>query len=302
MASLDNVRLFVIDALKKYHQNFIAANDVALADALSNYVSKEYANTTYLTKADAATTYITYQYANNTYVAKEAGKGLSTEDFTTAYMTKLSDIEDHAQVNIIEEVQVDPNDIISLDDESPVENSTSNIEVPTPIVNNEQGVSESNANQIEISQPISPEEIEVDSNIINSELETVSIDTTSLKLEDDKIETMSISTPELPAPTIGEINPDLLGNNYDEAERINNEKIAIKEQQELAELERKRQEAELAAQNAAPRPDLLAELNNMQVNVNSIPKKKRKIGKIILILFILAIISFGLYYFLVLSK
>jgi len=107
MASLDNVRLFVIDALKKYHQNFIAANDVALADALSNYVSKEYANTTYLTKADAATTYITYQYANNTYVAKEAGKGLSTEDFTTAYMTKLSDIEDHAQVNIIEEVQVD---------------------------------------------------------------------------------------------------------------------------------------------------------------------------------------------------
>jgi len=202
----------------------------------------------------------------------------------------------------IEEVQVDPNDIISLDDESPVENSTSNIEVPTPIVNNEQGVSESNANQIEISQPISPEEIEVDSNIINSELETVSIDTTSLKLEDDKIETMSISTPELPAPTIGEINPDLLGNNYDEAERINNEKIAIKEQQELAELERKRQEAELAAQNAAPRPDLLAELNNMQVNVNSIPKKKRKIGKIILILFILAIISFGLYYFLVLSK
>ena len=41
------------------------------------------------------------------YVEKETGKGLSTEDYTTAEKTKLSGIEDGAEVNVIETVKVD---------------------------------------------------------------------------------------------------------------------------------------------------------------------------------------------------
>lgn len=120
MADLSNVRLFVIDALKKYHAALSGGIDNALTTTLSDFVSKEYAASTYLTKADAAATYITYQYAGSTYltkadaaatyityeyagstyVAKENGKGLSTEDFTTAYKTKLEGIEDGAEVNV----------------------------------------------------------------------------------------------------------------------------------------------------------------------------------------------------------
>ena len=40
------------------------------------------------------------------FVAKESGKGLSTNDFTTAEKTKLGNIADEAQVNVIEVVKV----------------------------------------------------------------------------------------------------------------------------------------------------------------------------------------------------
>ena len=80
MATLDNVRLFVIDALKKYHTQFQQAHNQALADTLADYA--------------------TYTQTNSYYVAQEAGKGLSTEDFTTAYMTKLDGIAVGAQVNV----------------------------------------------------------------------------------------------------------------------------------------------------------------------------------------------------------
>jgi len=42
--------------------------------------------------------------ALNNKVDKESGKGLSTEDFTTAEKDKLSNIEDNAQVNVIEKL------------------------------------------------------------------------------------------------------------------------------------------------------------------------------------------------------
>lgn len=41
-----------------------------------------------------------------TFVAKEQGKGLSTNDYTTAEKTKLGDIEAGAEVNVIETVKV----------------------------------------------------------------------------------------------------------------------------------------------------------------------------------------------------
>lgn len=43
---------------------------------------------------------------DNEYVAKETGKGLSTNDYTTTEKNKLASIEDNAEVNIIESVVV----------------------------------------------------------------------------------------------------------------------------------------------------------------------------------------------------
>lgn len=40
------------------------------------------------------------------FVPKETGKGLSTNDYTTAEKNKLTGIEDNAEVNVIEEIEV----------------------------------------------------------------------------------------------------------------------------------------------------------------------------------------------------
>lgn len=45
------------------------------------------------------------------YVAKEAGKGLSTNDFTNALLQKLNGIAEGAQVNVLEGVQVNGSDL-----------------------------------------------------------------------------------------------------------------------------------------------------------------------------------------------
>ena len=47
-----------------------------------------------------------WQKIKNAFVAKEAGKGLSTNDYTTAEKSKLAGIEASADVNIIESVKV----------------------------------------------------------------------------------------------------------------------------------------------------------------------------------------------------
>lgn len=43
---------------------------------------------------------------DNTYVAKETGKGLSTNDYTTAEKTKLTGIAEGAEVNVIDSISV----------------------------------------------------------------------------------------------------------------------------------------------------------------------------------------------------
>ena len=52
----------------------------------------------YKTKEDA--------YNDNLFVKKVAGKGLSTEDYTTAEQTKLTGVEAGAQVNVIESITI----------------------------------------------------------------------------------------------------------------------------------------------------------------------------------------------------
>ena len=58
-----------------------------------------------LTKTTAASTYATQAVVNNK-VDKEAGKGLSTNDYTTTEKNKLAGIAAGAQVNVIESVKV----------------------------------------------------------------------------------------------------------------------------------------------------------------------------------------------------
>lgn len=47
-----------------------------------------------------------WQKITNKFVAKETGKGLSTNDYTTAEKTKLSGIDTGAEVNVIEDIKV----------------------------------------------------------------------------------------------------------------------------------------------------------------------------------------------------
>lgn len=71
-------------------------------------------------------TYITQKYKEY-FVAKEAGKGLSTNDYTTAEKTKLAGIEAGAQVNDIEVVKVNGTA------QTPDANKAVNITVPTKL-------------------------------------------------------------------------------------------------------------------------------------------------------------------------
>ena len=233
------------------------------------------------------------------------------------------DVEEKVVENTIEEVQIDPNKVISLDDnkeetkpiteeiETPstelstetVETVTTNPETPT--------VPTEQVTQEEVKEVTTPVVEEVaslpdETNITNDSLEIISVDASNITLEEAPIQSVVIETPEMPEPTIGELNPELLGSVYDEAERINDEKIEAKRQQELAELERKRQEEEARrqAQAQAGRPDLLAGRNNGEINIDTMPKKKKtsKVLIFLLIVLILLAIAGGLYYFFVLKK
>lgn len=62
----------------------------------SQYLTTTSASSTYLSKTDAGTTYLKKTDASSTYVAKEAGKGLSTNDFTTKLLNKLNGIAEGA--------------------------------------------------------------------------------------------------------------------------------------------------------------------------------------------------------------
>ncbi len=175
--------------------------------------------------------------------------------------------------NKLEEVQVEAT--ISLDDPEPLKEE---IVLPQE-------------------EPIKDSELE----IVNDSLETVTTTAEELKFEEDVPKPVEVQIPDMPAPTISEINPDLLGNQYDEEERINNEKIEMKRQQELAELERQRQEYLAAQQDPNSRPDLLAGRTE-EVIVEVKPKKKSSFGKVLVIVLLLLAIAFALYYFLVLGK
>lgn len=77
------------------------------------------------------------------YVHKEAGKGLSTEDYTTGEKTKLSNIEANAEVNIIEDVKVNGTSM-------QVTNKAVDIPVPTKVsdITNDSGFIDNTVNNL----------------------------------------------------------------------------------------------------------------------------------------------------------
>jgi len=184
----------------------------------------------------------------------------------------------------------------------------------TDIINEEQGESSKTQNQLPEINPNISEQISIskkneieevgvevdnlDGVIVNDELETISVEASSDNLleEEEKIEEFI-----LPVPTIEEINPNVLGNVYDEAERLNNEKREAKRLAEEAELERKRQEEEARKQIPIEKPDLLGSAYNDDINIDFNKKKEkkpmRKVMNIIIIILGLAVVVALVYYF-----
>ena len=95
------------------------------AETATDYVKKTEAPgyDDILTKTEAAGTYATQATVNNK-VDKEAGKGLSTNDYTTTEKNKLAGIAAGAQVNVIESVKVNG---VAL----PITEKAVNVTVPT---------------------------------------------------------------------------------------------------------------------------------------------------------------------------
>lgn len=79
---------------------------ISAAVAGTDYQAPLTAGTDYQTPLVAGTDYQTPLVAGTDYVTPVAGKGLSTEDYTTPEKTKLGNIAAGAQVNVIETVKV----------------------------------------------------------------------------------------------------------------------------------------------------------------------------------------------------
>jgi hypothetical protein len=108
---------------------------VTAAVAGTDYQTPLVAGTDYQTPLVAGTDYQTPLVAGTDYVVPVSGKGLSTEDYTSAEKTKLSGIAAGAQVNAIETVKVngtaltpDANKAVDVTFEIPERVSASDLE------------------------------------------------------------------------------------------------------------------------------------------------------------------------------
>ena len=180
--------------------------------------------------------------------------------------------------NIAEEIQTESTNITPLDENHKIENDNSKNESSLSDDNSINNTSESNKEKVsqvetaekEVEQaPATPENEQDETNVVNENLETISVDATNIGLE-EQVKEVLVEIPDIPEATIGEINPDLLGNQYDELERINNAKIEEQRLKKLAELEQLRQQEEQRKQalKEMKRPDLLANNESEEININ----------------------------------
>lgn len=163
------------------------------------------------------------------------------------------------------------------------------LEIPTPEINitTTPVVVETAPKLGDVNDILTTVEVEVE----NNSLETVSIEANEKVLVEEE-EVFEI--PVMPEPSIGEINPELLGNKYDNEEQANQEKLEAKKKMEEQEQERRLQEELAKREIPMERPDLLAGFGQPDTTVEvEEPKTKKtggkKAGLIVAILVILVI-------------
>ena len=210
-----------------------------------------------------------------------------------------------------EKVEEQPQVEISVPEVVPIQEATPEV-VETPVV--EENVEEISETAPEVNITTAPVIVETvpdlgDANTIlttvetiveNNSLETISVDASENHLVEEE-EVFEI--PVMPEPSIGEINPELLGNKYDAEEGINKERLEAKKKLEEEERERRQQEELAKQQVPMERPDLLAGFGQPDPNDIEIeePKKKKSSGgkvvlTIILIIAILALVGGGAWF------
>ena len=163
------------------------------------------------------------------------------------------------------------------------------LEIPTPEINitTPPVVVETAPNLGDVNNILTTVEIEVE----NNSLETISVEVNEeVLVEEEEV----FEIPVMPEPSIGEINPELLGNKYDNEEQANQEKLEAKKKIEEQEHERRMQEELAKREIPMERPDLLAGFGQPDSTVEAEetkPKKSggKKTGLIITILIILVI-------------
>ena len=109
-----------IDALNYVNQSELEAT-------LLNYITTERFNIELNSLNTQLANKVSITYLNtalSNYVIKEDGKSLSTNDFSNLYKTKLSNIEENAQVNKIESVKANNTELEIVD-------KSINITIPT---------------------------------------------------------------------------------------------------------------------------------------------------------------------------
>lgn len=119
--------------LQNYDTSHLGDNDIikVLLDSTHNNATSYYRwkkHTSTWQYIGSEGPYYTKSESNEKFVEKETGKGLSSNDFTNAYRTKLDDIESGAEVNIIEKVKVNNTDL-------PIENKEVNIDLTDYVKN-----------------------------------------------------------------------------------------------------------------------------------------------------------------------
>lgn len=119
--------------LQNYDTSHLGDNDIikVLLDSTHNNATSYYRwkkHTSTWQYIGSEGPYYTKSESNEKFVEKETGKGLSSNDFTNAYRTKLDGIESEAEVNIIEKVKVNNIDL-------PIENKEVNINLTDYVKN-----------------------------------------------------------------------------------------------------------------------------------------------------------------------
>lgn len=117
--------------------------------------------------------YATTQSVSEGYVAKEEGKGLSTEDFTTELKTKLEGIEASANVNVIESISIDGSAL------TPDGSKSVNIDIASKISNKLDSTATVNGvSFVENALTIDAANIQLDEAIMSDDSETYPVSST----------------------------------------------------------------------------------------------------------------------------